>query len=69
MKSKVDLEALPSLEQAELERVQGGFIIAGAGVSFAPVEAPHGFVADLFRRLSALGGPWKWVPAITDVIA
>lgn len=67
MKSQMDLDALPSLDEAELAGVQGGFVIAGALA--AELKAPRSLLADLRRRLPLLRAPWTPIPPVTNLIA
>lgn len=67
MKSHVDLEALPSLDEGELAGVQGGFVIAGSLA--AQLKAPRSVLTDILRHLPVLRAPWTPIPPVTNLIA
>lgn len=68
MKSNVDLEALPSLDESELESVQGGTLIAGALAAQLKANQRN-FLTDLLHRLPLLRAPWTPIPPVTSLIA
>lgn len=67
MKSNLDLQALPSLDEAELAGVQGGFVITGALA--AELKAPRSWLTDLRPRLPLLRAPWPPIPPVSSLIA